>query len=144
MFNDSFADLKSEVQSRVSGKTLFELLNNPERMKIVVKTATVRAHQGIQSPFACVAKRWVANVMNQRERFCKVNVQAQGFGDGAGDLRNFEGVGQSIAEMVGVARGENLRFRFQAAKGARMNDAVPVARIFPALGMRCFRITTAA
>src|SRR5690242_13257053 len=113
MFNDSFADLKGEIQSRVSGKTLFELLNNPERMKIVVKTVTVRAHQGIQSPFACVPKRRVANVMNQRERFCKINVQAQGLSYGPGNLRNFEGVGQPIAEMVGVARGENLCFRFQ-------------------------------
>ena len=144
MFNDSFADLKGEIQSRVSGKTLFELLDNSERMEIVVKTATVAAHQGVEAAFARVAKRRVANVVDKRKRLGQVCVQPQRFSDGASDLRNFKGVGQSIAEMVGVARGENLCFRFQAAKGAGMNDAVAVARKFPAIGMRCFRVTTAA
>ena len=144
MFNDSFADLKGEIQTRVSGKTLFELLDNSERMEIVVKTATVAAHQGVEAAFAGVAKRGVANVVDKRKRLSQVCVQPHRFGDGASDLRNFKGVGESIAKMVGVARGENLRFRFQAAKGARMNDAVAVARKFSAIGMSCFRVTTAA
>jgi len=144
MFDDSFADLKGEIQSRVSGKTLFELLDNSERMEIVVKTATVAAHQEIEAAFTGVAKRRVANVVDKRERLGQVCVQPQRFSDGASDLRNFKGVCQPIAEMVGIARGENLCLRFQAAKGAGMNDAVAVARKFLAIGMRCFRVTTAA
>src|SRR2546430_11990717 len=49
VFNDSFAYLKGEIQSRVSGKTLFELLDNSERMEIVIKTATVDAHQSVEA-----------------------------------------------------------------------------------------------
>ena len=58
-------------------------------------------------------------------------------------MRNFKGVGQSIAEMVGVARGENLCFRFQAAKGAGMNDAVAVALKRIAVGVVRLRIPAA-
>ena len=37
--------------------------------------------------------------------------------------------------MVGIARGEDLRFGFEAAKGARVNDAVAVAGVGGAIGM---------
>ena len=46
--------------------------------------------------------------------------------------------------MVGIARGEDLRFGFQAAKGARVNYAVAVAGIGGAIGMVGFRVTAAA
>src|SRR5258708_4892518 len=72
MFNDSFADLKGEIQSRVSGKTLFELLDNSERMEIVIKTATVAAHQGVEAAFTGVAKRWGAGAVDEPTRLCQV------------------------------------------------------------------------
>ncbi len=56
-------------------------------------------------------------------------------GDGARDLRDFDGVGQPVAEMVGVAAGENLGLGFQPAKGARVDDAVAVALKIVAIGM---------
>ena len=41
---------------------------------------------------------------------------------------DFERVRQAVAKMVGIARGEDLGFGFQAAKSARVNDAVAVTR----------------
>ena len=45
--------------------------------------------------------------------------------------------------MIGEARGENLRLCFQPAESAGMDDAVAVARIVIAIGMRGFRVTPA-
>src|SRR5260370_1817659 len=50
---------------------------------------------------------------------------------------------QAIAEMVGIAGGENLRLGFQTAKGAGMNDAVAVTRVNTAVGMGRLGITPA-
>ena len=65
-------------------------------------------------------------------------------GDGARDLRDFDGVGESVAEMVGVAAGENLGLIFEAAEGAGVDDAVAVALEVVAVGMRRFREAASA
>ena len=68
----------------------------------------------------------------------------EGSGDGAGDLRDFERVGEAVAEMVGVAAGEDLRLGFEAAEGAGVDDAVAVALKVVAVGMRRFREAASA
>ena len=45
-------------------------------------------------------------------------------GDGPRDLGDFEGMRKAIPEMIGVAAGEDLGFRFEPPESARMNDAV--------------------
>jgi hypothetical protein len=45
--------------------------------------------------------------------------------------------------MVGIAGSEDLRFGFEAAKSARMDDAVAVAGIFGAVAMARFMKTAA-
>src|SRR5258708_12188620 len=82
-----------------------------------------------------MAERGMADVVNESERFGKLGVQSQRGGDRAGNLCDLQRVRQSIAEMVRVARGENLRLGFQAAKSARMNDAVAVTRVGTAVRM---------
>ena len=74
----------------------------------------------------------------------KSTFSAERAGDGARDLRYFDGVSETIAEMVGVAAGENLRLGFETAKGAGVNDAVAVALKVIAVGMRRFRKATSA
>src|SRR5580704_4693194 len=58
--------------------------------------------------------------------------------DSARNLRNFDGMRQAIAKMVGITRGKYLRFGFQTPEGSRMNDAVAIARIFAAIAMLGF------
>jgi len=53
-------------------------------------------------------------------------------------------VREAIAKMVGIAGGEDLRFCFQAAKSARMDNAIAVARIFGAVAMARFIKAAAA
>ncbi len=45
-------------------------------------------------------------------------------------------MGEAVAEVVGVAAGENLRLGFEAAEGAGVNDAVAVALKVVAVGVR--------
>jgi len=87
----------------------------------------VPAHSSVKRLLSCVAEWRMADVVDQCQRFYKIDVQSQLRGNGAGDLRNFNGVGQAVAEVVGISAGENLGLRFQPAKSARMNDAVAVA-----------------
>ena len=54
---------------------------------------------------------------------------------GARDLRNFNGVREPVAKMVGVAAGENLGLGFQPAKRPRMDYPVAVALKIVAIGM---------
>jgi hypothetical protein len=53
-------------------------------------------------------------------------------------------VGQAIAEVVGVAAGENLGLRLQTPESAGMNDAVAVALKVVAVGMRRFGMAASA
>src|SRR5208283_2877145 len=91
-----------------------------------------------------MSKRRVANVMSQSQGFHQIRVQAKRRSDRASNLGHFQSVGETVAEVVGKARGENLRFGFQAAKRAGMHDAVAIARILAAVGVWRFRKTTAA
>ena len=43
---------------------------------------------------------------------------------------------QPVAEVIGEAAGEDLRFVFQPPEGARMDDAVTIAVEFVAVGVR--------
>src|SRR5580765_3288956 len=45
-------------------------------------------------------------------------------------------MGEAVAEVVGVAAGEDLRFGFQAPECAGVNDAVAVALVLVSVGMR--------
>ena len=69
----------------------------------------------------------MANVVDQRQRFGEIDIEAECSGDGARDLRDLDGVGQAVAEVVGVAAGEDLGLVFEPAEGTRVNDAVTIA-----------------
>src|SRR5579863_903991 len=106
---------------------MFELFDDAQCVKIVVERAAMRLHELIQFAFAGMTEGWVADVVNQSQSFGKFAIEAECGGNGARDLRDLESVGEAIAEMVGVARSEDLGLGFQAAKGPRMDDAVAIA-----------------
>ena len=82
--------------------------------------------------------------MSQRQGFGKIGVQSQRSRHGARDLRDFESMRETVAEVIGIACGENLRFCFEAAKRPGMNHAVAVARIVAAIRMRWLEVAPAA
>jgi hypothetical protein len=123
---------------------MLELFDDSKRMQIVIEEAAVRAHQFVELSFAGVTEWRVADVVNEGESLGELGVQAERGGNGAGDLRDFERMRQAIAEMIGIARGEDLSLGFETAECAGMDDAVAVARVVTAVGMRGLRIAPAA
>jgi hypothetical protein len=144
VLDDAFANFEGEIEAGKIEIALFELLDDAKRVEIVIEMAAVRAHEFIELFFSGMAEGRMADVVDEREGFRKLGVQAEGGGHGAGDLRDFESVREAIAEMIGVARGENLRLGFQPAEGAGMDDAVAVARVDAAVRMRRLRKAAAA
>ena len=113
-------------------------------MQIVVEAIAVFAHAFVEFLFAGVAEGRMPDVVHERERFGKIAIDVQRAGNGAGDLRHFESVREPVAEMIGKTHGENLRFGFQPAERARMNDAIAVTRVVVTVGMRRLGIAAPA
>ena len=138
MLDDAFAYFEGQVQTAEGGVALFEIFDNAQSVEVVIEAEPVFAHGGVESLFARVAKGRMADVVDESESLRKVDVEVERSSDGAGDLRDFESVGQAVAEMVGVAAGEHLRLGFEAAESASVNDAVAIALEIVAVGMRGF------
>ena len=136
VLDDALADFEGQVQSAKSSVAEFEVFDNAQRVQVVIERKPVLAHGGVERLFSRVAERRMAEIVHQCERFHQIGVQSKLRGDGARDLRDLDGVRQAVAEVVGVAAGENLSLRFQAAKGAGMDDAIAVALKVIAVGMR--------
>ena len=120
------------------------MFNDVERVKIVVEALAEFAHAEVELLFTGVAEGRMADVVSQGQRFGKIGIQIQSAGNGARHLRDFESVSEAIAEVIGVAGGEDLRFGFEAAEGARMDDAVAVAGVIVAVRMLRLGVATAA
>ena len=113
-------------------------------MDVVIEKKAVFAHGGVESFFAGVSKGRVADVMDQGESFDQVHIQTELRGDGSGDLRHFDGVGQTVAKVIGEAAGEDLGLGFEAAKSPRVDDAVAISLEVVAIGMLGLRKAASA
>src|SRR5205823_12219107 len=116
MLDDALADLEAEIQPAEIGITLLKMLHDAQRMQIVIKRFAVSAHGGVERVLTRVSKRRMADIMDQRERLYQVDIEIEFGGDGAGDLRDFNGVREPVAKVVRVAAGEDLRLILQATK----------------------------
>ena len=144
MLDDTFAYLKGEVQTVEGEVAMLKLLDDAKGVEIVIESATVLFHELVELAFAGVTEGGMANIVNERESFGEIRIQAEGIGDSAGDLRNLERVGEAIAKVVGEARGEDLRFRLKAPERTGVDNAIAVACVFAAVRMRWFGKTPAA
>jgi hypothetical protein len=140
VLDDAFANLKGEIQAGEIKIGTFKLFDDAQCLEIVIEARAVSAHEFVEFLFAGVAEGWMSDVMDESERLGKFRIEAEGSGNRAGNLRNFQCVREPITKMVGITDGEDLRFGLEATKGARMNDAIAVPRVFAAVGMRWFRI----
>ena len=80
----------------------------------------------VQCALPCVAKGRVAQVMRQADGLGQVFVQAQSAGDGAGDLRHLQRVGQPGAVEVALRREEDLRFLLEPPERLAVEHPVAV------------------
>src|SRR5205823_1518494 len=135
VFDDSLTHLEGQIQSPKSRVAKLEILHDPQGLQVVVERFTMSAHRRIQRLLACMSKGGMDDIVHQGKRLHQINIQAQLFGNRAGNLRNLDRVGQTIAEMVRVTAGEDLRLVFQPAESTGMNDAVTVSLKIVAIGM---------
>ena len=111
---------------------LLEPVDDAHGLEVVLEAAGVGvalAQQAVEDVLAGVAEGRMAEVMAERDRLGQVLVQPQGAGDAARDLRDLDRVGQPRPEMVALVGDEDLRLVLQAPEGARVDDAVAVARV---------------
>src|ERR1041385_6294627 len=101
MLDDSLADLERQVQSAKRRIAQLEILNNPQLMKVVIKEEPVPPHHVIEGALARVPEWRMANIVHQGQGLDQVNVQSQLRRNGARNLRHFEGMRQTIAEVIG-------------------------------------------
>src|SRR5439155_9155728 len=115
------------------------LLDHAQALAVVLKPAVI-FHQLVQYHLAFVPERGVTEVVRQRDGLRQVFVKFERAGDVAGDGGDFHRVRQPRAQMVASAVEEDLRFVFEPAKRARVNDAVAVALIMCAPVGRLFGV----
>ncbi len=116
MLDEPLQRFPRQVEPVEGGITLFELGDDAQRLGIMIEAA-VRQHQRVEHVFAGMAEGRVAEVMRERQRLGEVVIEAERPGDGAGDLANFDRMGQTGAIMIALMRHEDLRLMGEAAKG---------------------------
>jgi hypothetical protein len=100
VLDDAFADSQRQVQSAKSRVPFLEPGNNAQRVKVVVKSQTMRLQGLIQGLLARVTEWRVANVMDQRESFGQLCIQAQNSGKSSSNLCDFKRVREPAPEVV--------------------------------------------
>ena len=106
--------------------TLLEVLDDTQRVKIVIEAAPVMGKTAVECAFARMAEGRVADVVDEREYLREIYIEAQCACGGAGDLGNLDGVGQAAAEVIGGPAGEHLSLPRQPAKGTSLDDALAI------------------
>ena len=86
------ADLVGEVEAGEAGVALSRLSTIAEALEVVLEAAVV-GHELVERVLAGVAEGRVAEVVGEGDGFGEVLVEAEGAGDGAGDLRRLRGCG---------------------------------------------------
>ena len=107
---DTLSDFPREVEAL---PVFFEDIDDAEALRRVAVAARDPVGKEVLTKMAegCVAK-----VMGEGDGFCKVFIEAEGACDGAGDLRDFNGVGEAGGEVVAYGGDEDLRLVLEAAK----------------------------
>src|SRR6267378_986341 len=90
MLDDTLAHFKAEIQSGKIEIALFELLDDAQRVQIVIEMAAVRAHQFVELSLASMAERGMTDIVDESESFGELRVEAQRGRNGARDLRDFQ------------------------------------------------------
>src|SRR5579859_4028483 len=127
VLDDSFAHFECQIQSAECRIALLKILDDPQRMQVVVKGKSVPAHRGIERFFSGVTEWRMSDVMHQCQSLDEIDIESELSGDGARNLRDLKSMRQAVSKVVGIAAGEDLRLCLKAAESARVNYAVAIA-----------------
>ena len=127
MLDDPLAHAQRQVQPAMRRIALLKVLDDAQRMQVVVEAQPMPLQALIQRALARVAKRRMPDVVHQRQRLRQVLVQPQRLGHAARNLHHLNRVRQPAAEVVRRPAGKHLRLARQPAKRARLHNAFAVA-----------------
>lgn len=88
MFQNAFAGLERQIQAREIGMAGFELIDNPQGLKIVFKPAEF-THTVVKRILAGVAEWCVAQIMSETDGFHEILIEVHGSCDCSRNLRDF-------------------------------------------------------
>ena len=139
VLDDALAHAEGQVQSTKAGVAFFKPCDDAQGVQIVVKAEAKATQAFVKSLFAGVAKGRMADVVGKGQRLGQILVQPEGAGESAGDLGDFQCMGQAASEVVrqGIAGQpcEDLRLAGQPSEGAGVQNARAVAGKGSAVGM---------
>ncbi len=144
VLDDAFPHFKRQVQAAKTSIAHLKILDDTQRVQVVIEEGSMLSHSCVQSFFAGMAKGRMSNVVHQGQGLHQIHVQVELGRDSACDLRDFDGMSEAIAKVIGESARENLRLGLKPAKGAGMNNAVPVALEVIPIGMLGFRNSASA
>ncbi len=127
VLDHAFQGLPGQVQAVEFGVAALQLGHQAKGLDVVVEPPE-RLHARAQLFLARMGERRMAEIMGEGDCLCEVRVQAQRVGDGAGDLGDFQGVGEAGAEVVAFVGHEDLRLFLEPAERGGVDDPVAVAR----------------
>ena len=118
--DDAVAHLPGQVEAL---PILLELVHHPQALHIVLEAA---GRELVECPLSGVAEGGVAKVVGEADGLGQVLIEPQRPGDGAGDLGDFQRVGQAGAVEVALRREEDLRFLLEPPERLAVEHPVAV------------------
>ena len=108
MAQNTVTHFRAQIQSLTA---FFQPFHHPKALFVVVKTS----HDIAQSRLTCMRKWRMPQIVTLRDCFGQVFVETQSSGNGAGNLADFDGMGEPCAVMVTHRIEKHLRFVHQPA-----------------------------
>ena len=127
MLGQAFQCFPCQVQAIEPWVPALQFRHDAQGVAVVIK-ATPRRHHPFQRILTAMPERRVAQIMRQRQRLGEILVDTERAGQAAGDLRHFQAMGETHAEMITIRRDKHLRLVAQPAERAGMDDPVTIAR----------------
>ena len=120
MLGNAVKHLNGEVEPLA---LFFQDVHHPQALVVMAEALGVEL---VQHRFPGVAEGGVPEIMAQGDGLGEMAVEAQGHGNGPGDLAYLEHMGEPGPVMVAGGGQEHLGFMLEAAEGLAVDDPVPV------------------
>ena len=141
MFEDALTALEAQIQSVEIGVSLLELVDDAQRLQIVLESAEIQ-HAFVERILPGMAEGRMTEIVRETDGFRQHLVESQRLGDGPRDLRDLERMREACSIQIAFVIDEHLGLVDQAAKCRAVHDPIAVALIFRSVGGRRFRMAT--
>jgi len=125
VLDDPLARLPRQVQPVEARITLFELVDHPQGLVVVLEPAEP-FHETVEDFLASMTERRVAQIMGKGKGLGQLLIQPKNTGYRLADLRDFQGMGKPGPVIIALVVHENLSFVLKAAKCRAVDDPVAI------------------